>query len=297
MICIIHKKEDKKIASQIAQSLRTKGYDISIEKISKENSNAPNKNIELAILIFTKNSNLSPQIVEQYVLMFEKEVPIIPFVTTDMELSVSMQHFFFSHDWINAFDIPTKKAINDLQILIQEITGEKQQPDKNKKNTQNKNNTEQQNNKKQKYIIAGVAIIFLTVILYFLFTDKNANNKNNNQNNIVGSWRLAKYEDNMTRTGQELVDYISSIDALKKNFSLTFNENETFEKLGLSQPETGRWQFDPQNMILYMWPQSEKLYKDQLKIEKLTPDTLIMIIASQIDSLTLINTKFTLYKE
>jgi len=114
---------------------------------------------------------------------------------------------------------------------------------------------------------------------------------------IVGNWRMANYQDNMQRSQDDYVNFLKSINALKQNFLLKISEDGSFEKLGFQNPETGNWEIDIQNMKLYMWPKNSQGQKDMLQIEKLTADTLIMSIATKIDSLTLINTKFTLYKE
>ncbi len=294
MIHIIHEKEDKKIAIQISQFLQSKGFTATLNDITSENSNS-----EVAVLIFSQKNNRSEKIISKYDYVFENDVPLIPFIISDVELSVSMQHFLNTHDWINAFDVSSKEAINDLSVLVTELVS----PDKKnvpKKVTKNTNdNSEDKKDSKQKAMIIGVIAIFALILMYFIFGGKNnvISNSSNPDNLIAGSWKLADYQDNMPRNPSDYADFVNSIGALKQNFLLIFNDDYTFEKYGFSAIEKGNWQFDKQNMVLYMWPPGSDQQKDMLKIEKLTQDSLIMTIATQIDSLTLINTKFTLYKE
>lgn len=296
MFHIVHQKEDKKIALQISQALNKNGFSSSIEYLSEKNIT----NAQLAIVIFSKKANISEKIISQYDLIFDNEIEMIPFVVSDLEMSVSMQNFLNTHDWINAFDVSTKEAVNDLVVLVKDVVN-----DNNYAKTVNKSeivkqkNTEPTKNNNQSKIIIGIVVVFVVILLFFIFGGKNnpINSNNNPENLITGSWKLDKYEDNMPRSMADQADFINSVSALKQNFLLVFNEDETFEKYGFSQTEKGYWQYDPQNQVLYMWPPDSEDYKDVLKVEKLTQDSLIMSIATQIDSITLINTKFTLYKE
>ncbi|MBN2664335.1 MAG: lipocalin family protein [Bacteroidales bacterium] len=294
MIHIIHEKEEKKLALQISQYIQTRGFKTTIDIVTEKNINQ----VEAAIIIFSNKSNTSEKIITQYDFIFQNDVTLVPFVISDLEMSVSMQHFLNTHDWINGYDISTKEAITDLSVLLNEIiNGETKQPVLAVQKPKVENEDLQK--RKQTRIIIGVVIFFSLILLYFIFGAKNNSLKpsSKSDNILVGRWKLEKYEDNMPRSVSDQADFISSVTALKQNFLLVFNENFTFEKYGFTQTETGSWQLDPQNMVLYMWPPGSDDYKDVLKIEKLTNDTLIMTIATQIDSLTLINTKFTLYKE
>ncbi len=300
MILIVFEKEDKKLAIQISNKLQNKGFNTTFnnfsEKSEKETQNT--EKIELTILIFSKKSNLSEKMIESYDLSFENQIPIIPFIISDVDLSVTMKHFLNTHDWINAFDVNTNESIEDLMILIAETKENPAEIKKEKYTVSNEQNTGK--NKKQTYTIIAVSAIFIIILAYLIFGNKN-NSPLNPQSNpnelIVGSWHLANYQDNMQRSRKDYIDFLRSVDQLKKNFLLKLSSDGTFEKLGFAQVEKGDWQLDPQKQILYMWPPNSKGKKDALHIEKLTTDTLIMSIATKVDSLTLVNTKFTLYKE
>jgi len=294
MVHIIYEKEDKKLAIQISDFLQKRNFTTSINTVTKENISQ----VRAVVLILNQKSNTSEKIITQYDYIFENDVPMLPFVVSDVEMSVSMQHFLNSHDWIYAYDVSKKISINDLALLLNEVlNNNSSKPEAIDKNTKKTVKNLKKDN--QTKILIGVVAIFAIILLFFIFGGKNnpINSNSKPDNLIVGSWKLDKYEDNMPRSITDQADFINSIAGLKGRFLLTFNDDFTFEKLGFSQTETGNWQLDPQNMLLYMWPPGLNDQKDMLKIEKLTQDTLIMIISTQIDSLTLINTKFTLYKE
>lgn len=294
MIHIIHGKEEKKIALHISQFIQTRGFKTTIDLVTEQNIDQ----VEAVVIIFSQKANTDQKIINQYDYIFENNISIIPFVISDLEMSVSMQHFLNTHDWINGFDISTREAIADLAVLLNEvINGVSETPQVAPQKTIVKKDDHE--NKNQTKIIIGIIVFFAVILLFFIFggNKKTILPNSKTDNLIIGSWKLDKYEDNMPRSVSDQADFINSVAALKQNFLLVFNENQTFEKYGFSQTETGSWQLDLQNMVLYMWPPGSEDYKDVLKIEKLTQDTLIMTIATQIDSLTLINTKFTLYKE
>jgi hypothetical protein len=297
MVLLIHEKEDKKLAIKISKRLESSGFKCTLDNVEtiKQNSELPP--IETAIMIFSQKSNLSEKIMEEYEEIFENEIPLIPYVVTDVELSVAMQHFLNSHDWINAFDISTDEAIKDLSILVNEnINGVSEAPTSKKKKVVAAKST----NKNQTYAIIGISAVFILILGFFIFGNNNNNPLSSDSSPdelIMGSWKMANYQDNMPRQPNEYADFITNITALKQNFLLKLNEDNSFNKYGFSQNETGNWQLDPQNMVLYMWPPGSDDHKDMLQIEKLSADSLIMSIATQVDSVTQIITRFTLYKE
>lgn len=305
MITILHDKDDKKLAIKVAQKLETSGFKCSLDPL-EQNSSTTEKT-EIVVLIFSQKNNSSIKIINETEKVFENEIPIIPFIISDIEHTVAMKHFLNSHDWINAFDINTNESLNDLVLLISEtLTPNKQlQTKKHEKNTSkivtSNTATEPKKMSNQTFALIAISLIFI-VILGFLIFGKNKVEKLNNvippaDELIIGKWKLAEYQDNMQRNATDYADFISSVTLLKKNFLLVLSKNGTFEKYGFAQIEKGSWQFDKQNKILYMWPPDSELQKDMLSIDKLTQDSMIMRIATQIDNETQVITKFTLYRE
>lgn len=296
MISIIFEKEDKRLAVQISKTLQSKGLKTDLEN-SIENGKLENEKIDIAVLILSQYSNNSEKLIQAYNYLFESQINIIPFIVSDLDLSITTKHFLNTHDWINAFDISANKAISDLLILIEEITNSPIS-EKPKKIVEKSQTIDKKKN--QKIAIIAVSATFVIILAYLIFGNKNNNPLDSNSSPkemIVGEWHLANYQDNMQRTQADYVQFIKDVNYLKENFLLKILENGNFEKYGFAQVEKGNWELDPQKNILYMWPPNSDGNKDQLYIEKLTPDSLIMSIATKIDSLTLVNTKFTLYKQ
>lgn len=297
MISIIFEKEDKRLAVQISKTLQSKGLKTDLEN-TFDDGKLENEKIDTSILIFSRFSNKSEKIIQAYDYLFESQINIIPFIISDVDLSVTTKHFLNTHDWINAFDISTNQAISDLLILIEEIT---KTPifEKPKKIIEKSKSTDKKNSN-QKIAIIAVSVVFILILAFLIFGNKNNNpldSSSSPKEMIVGEWHLANYQDNMQRSQTDYVQFIKDVNYLKQNFLLKIGENGKFEKYGFAQVEKGDWELDPQKNILYMWPPNSNGNKDQLYIEKLTPDSLIMSIATKIDSLTLVNTKFTLYKQ
>jgi uncharacterized membrane protein YvbJ len=300
MIPIIYDKSDKKIAIKIYNKLKSKGIQTSTDNLETIlNSEEEAQKITTAILILSTKANNSEQIIKKYDQLYENGINIIPFIINDVDLNLTTKHFLNTHDWIDAYNINTDEAIDDLIILINE-TSDTQKQIQNKPQKQT-NETKHSIQKNQKILIISISIIFIAILAFLIFGNKDNNpiSQSSNPNELItGKWKLANYQDNMQRTRQEYIDFIKSVSALKNNFLLIFKKDGTFDKYGFARPEHGNWKLDPQNMELHMWPPNSTIQKsDVLKIQKLTKDTLIMTIATKTDSLTLINTKFTLYKE
>ncbi len=312
MISVFYEKEDKKLAINIIQKLENKGFKCQNSVAVSDNENQDTNNIQLGVFVLSSKSNSSEKLMKDYEYFFDKDIPVIPFVISDLELSLSMQYFLNSHDWINAYDVNTNQAIDDLTVLINETLGMTPKP-KIEKKTENKSAVQSKTKSKsnQTILVVSLSVVFAVIILYLIFgynrNNQTENNFTNNniinlsssdmEKNIVGNWKLADYKDNMQRSNVEYADFINSVNLLKQNFLLKIKKDNTFEKYGFAVPESGYWQLDTQNELLYMWPPDSKNVKDMLYIEKLTSDSLIMSIATQIDSVTQVITRFSLYKE
>ncbi len=295
MITISYSKEDKNIAKKLLSKLETQGYKCWIEprdvkgENKKESINAAIKETELMILLFSENSNNSEDIVEQYDLAFEEEVPIIPFVVSDLKMAVATQHFFNTHDWINAFDASFSEASENLIDLMESEeadTSYEQKEPRPQRNTNSKNKAVTNNN--QKYILGGIAAVFAIVLIAILLWQPS----NKEDKNLIGGWFLTNYEDNSPRTPQELSDFQGQVTFLKQNFALTLNKNNTFERRGfVTQPEYGTWEvlsIKGQD-YLKLTPRNQK-GGDALMMNEFTEDKLVLSIASNVDSVQVITT-------
>lgn len=297
MIIISYSKEDKNTAKKLLSKLETQGYKCWIDprdvkgENKKEAISSAIKETELMILLFSENSNNTEDIVEQYDLAFEEEVPIIPFVISDLKMSVTTQHFFNTHDWINAFDASFTEASENLIDLMESEEADTSYEQKEARPRRNTNSKEKTvvNSNNQKYIIGGIAAVFAIVLIAILLwqpsekTDKN----------LVGSWFLTNYEDNSPRTTpQEISNFQGQVTFLKQNFALTLNKDNTFERRGFGEkPDYGSWE------VISVKGQDYLKIKplnqedgDALMMREFTENKLVLSIATNIDSVQVITT-------
>ena len=218
MILISYSNDSKKTAIKLSNKLETFGHKCWIEPRNIPGNTNRRKAVheaiteaELVLMIFSKESDKSEDIMQQYDWAFEAEVPIVPFVVSDVSLSVSMQHFLNTHDWINAYDTNFDNAVEDLLDYLEEPSKQEdvelEENIERPKRQRVPQKKEPDNNQKQKYIIIGIGIVFVIVLLAILFSDKInlpfAKKSNSIENQIVGSWILVNYADNMQRNTQQ----------------------------------------------------------------------------------------------
>jgi len=215
-------------------------------------------------------------------------VPIIPFVVSDLKLTVATQHFFNTHDWINAFDASFNEASENLIDLMESEEADivyEQKESRPQRKSNSKNNAINTN---QKYIIGGIAAVFVLVLIAILFWQPSEKA----EKDLVGSWFLTNYEDNMSRNPQEISDFQGQVTFLKQNFALTIKKDNTFERRGFSEkPEYGQWEvmsIKGQD-YLKLTPLNQK-EGDALMMNEFTEDKLVLSIASTIDSMQVITT-------
>ncbi len=294
MIVISYSKEDKNTAKKLLSKLEFKGYKCWMEprdikgNNKKESISLAIKETELMILLFSKYSNNSDDVIEQYDLAFEEEVPIIPFVVSDLKMTVSAQHFLNTHDWINAFDSNFNEATEDLIDLMESEEADNSSYEKKEPRSQKNTKTPLANNEKQKYIIGGIAAVFVVILLVIFFWQPS----NNSDSGLIGSWSLTNYEDNIQRTPEDLTDFQGQITYLKQNFSLTLKDNNSFERRGFTpQAEFGTWDVlsIKGDDYLKLTPMNKK-DGDALLMREFTEDKLVLSIASNIDSMQVITT-------
>jgi hypothetical protein len=308
-IIISYNKDQKNTARKLVSHLESKGYSCWLDPRDVEPGtdkieafkNAVEK-AKLVILIFSTLADKSDDIIIQYDLAFDNDIPIIPFVVSDVEITVSMQHFLNTHDWINAHDATFDEAVSNLIDLIEndeETVIEKSSP-KQKKTQQSSQLTQKQKN----IAIAVISVIILIIVGIILFSDNKSDNvitdsEKSMDELIVGKWSLIDYSDNMSRTPQEIADLEQTIAGLKQTFSLIFNEDNTFERAGFQpQTEFGYWDIDEQKSLLLLSAKDNPTKgTDQLQIAKITEDNLTLIVAEQIDGNQQVETKLTLQRK
>lgn len=302
-IIISYSKDQKNTARKIVSKLENKGYSCWIDsrniepgKEKREATDEAIKNASLLIIIYSSFAEKTEEIIEQYDVAFENDIPIIPFVVNDIDITLATQHFFNTHDWINAFDTTFDEAVENLIDLIEndeDTVIEKTQ--KKQKQTTKTNITQQQKN-----VLIGVASVIILIIVGFVLFSSEENSAVVDSDKsidelIVGTWKLEDYNDNLIRNAQEISELQQSIAGLKQQFSLVFNKNKTFERSGFQpQTEKGFWEIDKQKSLLMLSAEDNPDAKDFLQIAEISEEKLILIVAETIDDNQQVETKLTL---
>jgi len=299
-IIISYSKEQKNVAKKLVSKLESEGFSCWIEPRDLQDNKDKNQaikdainNSEILVLIFSNLADKTEELIFQYDTAFESEKKIIPYIVTDVEKTITVQHFLNTHHWINAYDASFEEATTNLIDLIQKSTGievEKNSP-KNKTN----NNTLTLNTTKKNYLIAGISVLILIIIGVFLFTP---NQSSKWENIVVGKWKMIDYQDNMPRTKADSLTYSQSIQILKTNFSITFFKDKRFERTGFqTYTEKGKWIVDQQNKKLKLQAIDKKDYTDELAIESLSENKMVIVVAENTNDNQQVITKFTLEKQ
>jgi len=76
---------------------------------------------------------------------------------------------------------------------------------------------------------------------------------------FLGHWKMTNYQSNEQVPESNKANYLLSIENLKRNFSLTFNDDMTFERIGFApQPERGEWSINPNGTMLTFKGENEQ---------------------------------------
>lgn len=300
MIIISYSKEDKNTAKRLSSKLEGAGYkcwieprDLPKDKARKEALEDTIKEAELMILVLSQAANKNEDLIDQYDQAFEEEVPIIPFVVSDLKLTLSMQHLLNTHDWINAFDSSFEDAMENLIDLMETEeadtqTYERREPKARKQSSNQIGSGSLTKSQKQKIAIGAVAGIF--IIAFAIVFALGTNGKQSE--GLIGSWKLTDYSDNLQRQPEELADFQGQVTYLRQNFEITFNENNTFERRGFAdKPEYGTWELTSQNGqdFVVLKPTGSQV-GDALLMKELEEGKMELSIATTIDSMQVITT-------
>lgn len=76
------------------------------------------KNSSIMVLIFSSESNHSPQVIREVERAVNRGLPIIPFRIEDINLSESMEYFISSTHWLDALTPPIEIHIEKLTVIV-----------------------------------------------------------------------------------------------------------------------------------------------------------------------------------
>jgi hypothetical protein len=123
----------------------------------------------LMVLVFSNNSNQSPQVMREVERAVNKGIPILPFRIEDVILSKSMEYFLSVPHWLDALTPPLEEHLQILADTVGTILGadvppitEAAFPDKAI------TKVEQKNKIKPIYFIAGIAVVAIIILAIFL---------------------------------------------------------------------------------------------------------------------------------
>ncbi len=324
MVAIVSDKQDRTLSRKLASFLENQGYKV-FELWRDRGNDAPDtavKNLvakaNLAIFITNKTSLNSKFIFNSYKSFFKAEKPIILFINSEIEESLINWYFLETHDYIKAYDTTFEKAAQSLTVLLDELSKDTGEPQKNSPVSDKQTKSKSHNTK----LLAVLAAIII-VGGYFLIKNNNntvntrgsqqqtpiittlpaiSPNKPSNtfsQNpdeDLIGTWKLVDYQDNIPRAGKALAEFNQIVNNLKKSFLLVFNADHTFIRKGFTpKTETGYWKIDKQTHTLYM-TQTKDGQGDGLKILTLNKNQLIFEVASYEKQYGTVIVRFTLQK-
>ncbi|NJO89156.1 MAG: hypothetical protein HC831_09505 [Chloroflexia bacterium] len=141
----------------------------------------------------------------------------------------------------------------------EELSGENAGRQKNE--TWSETGTQKSDNK---VIVYGIIAVVAIIIGYFVYDSFSTNEQTQT---LVGQWRLSDYQDNVKRSQQDSIQFVTqTIPAIKRNALLIFNDDNTFERRGFSpEPQIGKWRLNDEGTILYLEPHGAQAQTDQIK--------------------------------
>jgi len=320
MIILEYTKDDKNLVKRLASALEKKGLecwyysrDAQGEEKDKAFANALDK-ADAIVFVFSFGKDKDEYLIKRYKKVFDTDKPIVFFITDKPYTSLSKWHFLNTVDWVNAYDVSFETSSEALFSLLSGVeTGtesvdkeDKKQTDKKTKNT----------------LTAVIAVVLVALAAYFMFRPDNSVSNDNTgaspavteqpatsalsnttagedkitEANLIGTWRLVDYKDDIPRSPEEQAQFVKTIEQLKKTFSFTFYKDHTFVRYGFNPAgDKGYWTLDPQNKALYI-SDTQGTGKDKLKIIKLTKDEFIFEVVSHLDNQNITIVRFHLKK-
>ena len=295
-ICVSYSKENKALAKKIVSKLESDGSScwVAPRDFKAEDEESVKKVIEesgLLLLILDKNSAINKETTKTLEFALENELEVIPYVIDKLESDLYSEYFFYTFSWIDAYEESFDDAYEILLEAIDELSGKDRTQKKSSKKGR-KTNSESSISLKQIGIAA--AVIITLVVVWFVYEEFSGNI---NDELIIGEWSLSNYTDNLRRSPQDSINFITTvIPSIKKNALLIFNEDYTFERRGFTpEPQIGDWHLSDDATILYLEPLGLGR-TDQLTLQGLSDKTFTIIVNEVMQDSSRVTTKLTFSK-
>ena len=116
----------------------------------------------LIVLVFSKNSNKSQQVMREVERAVNKGIPIIPFRIEDVTPSKAMEYFLSAPHWLDALSPPIEKHLQKLADTVEVLLGtETPLKVETEARPKIKESPAQKRNAKPVYIVAGIVVLAL----------------------------------------------------------------------------------------------------------------------------------------
>ncbi len=297
--CIVYNKANKALIKKITTKFNSDGisYLVANRDFRQEDKNELVKSLaasKVLLLVIDKNSAKDPAQINALEYILENEKPVIPFVVDKIESDLYSEYFFYSFSWVDAYEDSFEDAYEVLIDAYEDLSGENAAEKKTKK--YRKSSTGASKLMENKPMVFGLAVILIAVLTYFgyqYFQDEQQSQF------LVGEWNLADYQDNIRRTKQDSILFITqTIPNIKRNALLIFNDDNTFERRGFSpEPQIGQWKFDAAKSSLFLKPYGATAATDELKIKNMTKNSFVIVAEEELeDSVLTAENKYRLIK-
>jgi hypothetical protein len=142
------------------------------------------------VLVFSSDSNLSPQVLREVERAVHRGIPIIPFRIEDVEPTKSMELFLSSTHWLDALTPPLENHLRELvdtvETLLQSEASQAAEPSRRKKTTR----VRLMGKKATAYTIGAAVLVIIVVVILALtgaFSGKNGGTVENPSSLISGN--------------------------------------------------------------------------------------------------------------
>lgn len=291
-ICIIYPKERKNIIKKLTSKLESDNIScwISPRDFNADDENQLKEKIEqsgslLLITDKTTNKDKTANLAVEYAL--ENNLEIIPYVVDKIEEGLYADYFFYAFSWIDAFEDSFEEA---YEVLLESF---KTSGTTNKPSHKKVKNTE--NNVQPKYIGIAAVIVILLIAAWFIYNNNSTDSTYDDL--LVGEWHLSDYKDNLSRTPQDSVVFLTqTLPNMKKTIVLIFNNDHTFERRGFTpEPQIGKWELKQDGTLLELEPVGVE-QKQKLSLQNFTEHSFTIVVNEQLDNGSVANTRLTFTK-
>ncbi len=254
-ICVAYSKANKALAKKIVSKLESDKIScwVAPRDFKAEDEESVKKVIDesgLLLIIIDKSSATNKDTVKALEFALENDLEVIPYVIDKIETDLYSEYFFYSFSWVDAYEDSFDDAYEILLEAIDEVSG-KDRTQKKSSSKGRKASDENSISLKQIGIVA--AVIFALIAAYFVYQEFSVSE---NDYLLTGEWHLSNYTDNLIRSPQDSLQFITSvIPNLKKTARLIFSDDNSFERRGFTpEPQIGEWRLNEDASILYLDP-------------------------------------------